>query len=207
MGDPLSVAMDVVLIAVALADCVAELSHAVCRFNTVLLDHDRDMWTYISRRLFKQKAVEGEVGSSTMPHKVNPIDFENSEGNLGLANATLGHLAIKLPVSRMQRDLSDSTVMRALGERDCFNPSHGQPASQSASPPGRPCPMTLLYPTPPACRRRICALTGRLQVDPQGIEPHRSRRACAAGPRPSGPSALGSVHDARAPTTHRHYRM
>mmetsp|Transcript_1380 Transcript_1380/g.4071 ORF Transcript_1380/g.4071 Transcript_1380/m.4071 type:complete len:488 (-) Transcript_1380:54-1517(-) len=96
-------------------DCVAELSHAVCRFNTVLLDHDRDMWTYISRRLFKQRAVEGEVGSSTMPHKVNPIDFENSEGNLGLANATLEHLASKLPVSRMQRDLSDSTVMRALG--------------------------------------------------------------------------------------------
>ncbi|HLF97050.1 MAG TPA: adenylosuccinate lyase [Methylococcaceae bacterium] len=96
-------------------DGVAELFHAVCRFNAVLLDFDRDAWGYISLGYFKQKTVAGEVGSSTMPHKVNPIDFENSEGNLGLANAVLGHLAEKLPVSRWQRDLTDSTVLRNIG--------------------------------------------------------------------------------------------
>merc|ERR1712225_132911 len=83
--------------------------------HTVLLDMDRDMWMYISLGYFKQKAVAGEVGSSTMPHKVNPIDFENSEGNIGIANALLGRLAAKLPVCRMQRDLSDSTALRCLG--------------------------------------------------------------------------------------------
>ncbi len=96
-------------------DTIAELCHAQCRFNTVLLDLDRDIWGYISLGYFSQKVVAGEVGSSTMPHKVNPIDFENSEGNLGLANAVLGHLANKLPISRWQRDLTDSTVMRSLG--------------------------------------------------------------------------------------------
>lgn len=96
-------------------DFVAEMSDVMGRFNTVLLDFDRDMWNYISIGYFKQKVVKGEVGSSTMPHKVNPIDFENSEGNLGLANATFGHLSLKLPVSRYQRDLTDSTVMRSLG--------------------------------------------------------------------------------------------
>ena len=96
-------------------DCIAELFDAVARFNTVLLDFDRDVWGYISVGYFKQKVVAGEVGSSTMPHKVNPIDFENSEGNLGLANAVLGHCAAKLPVSRWQRDLTDSTVLRNLG--------------------------------------------------------------------------------------------
>jgi adenylosuccinate lyase len=96
-------------------DFIAELAHALIRFNTILLDLDRDIWGYISLGYFKQKTVEGEVGSSTMPHKVNPIDFENSEGNIGLANAVLGHLAEKLPVSRFQRDLTDSTVLRALG--------------------------------------------------------------------------------------------
>lgn len=96
-------------------DYIGELFHAVSRFNTILLDFDRDMWTYISLGYFKQKVVEGEIGSSTMPHKINPIDFENSEGNIGIANALLSHLAAKLPVSRMQRDLSDSTVMRSLG--------------------------------------------------------------------------------------------
>lgn len=85
------------------------------RFNTIMIDLDRDMWTYISRGLFKQAVVAGEVGSSTMPHKVNPIDFENSEGNAGVANATLAHLADKLPVSRLQRDLSDSSALRSLG--------------------------------------------------------------------------------------------
>lgn len=85
------------------------------RINTILLDLDRDMWTYISMDYFKQKIVEGEVGSSTMPHKVNPIDFENSEGNLGIANAVFEHLAAKLPISRMQRDLTDSTVTRNIG--------------------------------------------------------------------------------------------
>jgi len=96
-------------------DCIAELFHALSRLNVILLDLCRDMWGYISKGYFKQKVVAGEVGSSTMPHKVNPIDFENAEGNLGIANALLGHLASKLPVSRWQRDLTDSTVLRNLG--------------------------------------------------------------------------------------------
>jgi adenylosuccinate lyase len=96
-------------------DYVAELFDACIRFNTIILDLDRDIWSYISIGYFKQKTVEGEVGSSTMPHKVNPIDFENSEGNVGLANAVMGHLSDKLPVSRWQRDLSDSTVLRNIG--------------------------------------------------------------------------------------------
>jgi adenylosuccinate lyase len=87
----------------------------VARFNTVAIDLCRDVWGYISLGYFKQRTVAGEVGSSTMPHKVNPIDFENAEGNLGLANAILGHLAEKLPISRWQRDLTDSTVLRNLG--------------------------------------------------------------------------------------------
>jgi len=96
-------------------DYIAEFFHAVARFNQVLLDFDRDIWGYISIGYFSQRKVEGETGSSTMPHKVNPIDFENSEGNLGVANALMLHLAAKLPVSRWQRDLSDSTVLRNLG--------------------------------------------------------------------------------------------
>ncbi|HMH30463.1 MAG TPA: adenylosuccinate lyase [Steroidobacteraceae bacterium] len=96
-------------------DWIAEYCHALMRANTVLLDFSRDMWSYISIGYFKQRAVSGEVGSSTMPHKVNPIDFENAEGNLGLANALLGHFADKLPVSRFQRDLTDSTVLRNVG--------------------------------------------------------------------------------------------
>jgi adenylosuccinate lyase len=96
-------------------DWIAEYCHALMRANTVLLDFARDMWMYISLGYFKQRPVAGEVGSSTMPHKVNPIDFENAEGNLGLANALLGHFADKLPVSRMQRDLTDSTVLRNIG--------------------------------------------------------------------------------------------
>lgn len=96
-------------------DYIAEWFHAVTRLNTILIDLNRDVWGYIALNHFKQKTVEGEVGSSTMPHKVNPIDFENSEGNLGLANAILTHLAEKLPVSRWQRDLTDSTVLRNLG--------------------------------------------------------------------------------------------
>ena len=96
-------------------DYIAELFAAITRFNTVLIDLDRDIWSYISIGYFRQRKVEGETGSSTMPHKVNPIDFENSEGNLGMANAILGHLADKLPISRWQRDLTDSTVLRNLG--------------------------------------------------------------------------------------------
>jgi adenylosuccinate lyase len=96
-------------------DYMAELFDAIARANTVLLDLDRDLWGYIALGYFKQRLKDGEVGSSTMPHKVNPIDFENSEGNLGLANALLRHLAEKLPVSRWQRDLTDSTVLRNLG--------------------------------------------------------------------------------------------
>jgi len=96
-------------------DWIAEYCHALMRANTVLLDLCRDMWSYISMGYFKQRLVSGEVGSSTMPHKVNPIDFENAEGNLGLANALLGHFADKLPISRLQRDLTDSTVLRNVG--------------------------------------------------------------------------------------------
>lgn len=96
-------------------DYMAELYDALARINTILIDMDRDIWGYISMGYFKQKVKEGEVGSSTMPHKVNPIDFENSEGNLGLANAVLRHLAEKLPISRWQRDLTDSTVLRNMG--------------------------------------------------------------------------------------------
>jgi len=96
-------------------DSTAELFHALTRFNQVVLDLCRDVWTYISLGYFRQRPVAGETGSSTMPHKVNPIDFENAEGNLGIANALLEHLAAKLPVSRLQRDLSDSTAQRNLG--------------------------------------------------------------------------------------------
>ncbi|MCE0488459.1 adenylosuccinate lyase [Pantoea sp. Mb-10] len=96
-------------------DYIAELFDCVARFNTILIDFDRDIWGYVALNHFKQKTVAGEIGSSTMPHKVNPIDFENSEGNLGLANAVMQHLASKLPVSRWQRDLTDSTVLRNLG--------------------------------------------------------------------------------------------
>jgi adenylosuccinate lyase len=96
-------------------DYIAELFDACARFNTILIDFNRDIWGYISLGYFKQRLVAGEVGSSTMPHKVNPIDFENSEGNLGLANAVLQHMASKLPISRWQRDLTDSTVLRNMG--------------------------------------------------------------------------------------------
>ena len=96
-------------------DYIAELFSALARLNTILIDFSRDVWSYISLGYFKQKTVAGEVGSSTMPHKVNPIDFENAEGNLGIANAIFHHLSEKLPISRWQRDLSDSTVLRNLG--------------------------------------------------------------------------------------------
>ena len=96
-------------------DYIAELFDAIARFNTILIDFDRDIWGYIALGHFKQKTIAGEIGSSTMPHKVNPIDFENSEGNLGIANALFSHLAQKLPISRWQRDLTDSTVLRNLG--------------------------------------------------------------------------------------------
>ena len=96
-------------------DYIAELFYAIARFNTILIDFDRDVWGYIALGHFKQRTIAGEIGSSTMPHKVNPIDFENSEGNLGLANAIFQHLASKLPISRWQRDLTDSTVLRNLG--------------------------------------------------------------------------------------------
>ena len=109
-------------------DYVAELFSAVSRFNTILIDFNRDVWGYISQGYFKQKLVAGEVGSSTMPHKVNPIDFENSEGNLGIANAIMHHLAEKLPISRWQRDLTDSTVLRNIG----VGFAHGTIAYQAA---------------------------------------------------------------------------
>src|SRR5208283_2872223 len=94
---------------------IAEYCHALLRADTVLIDLARDLWSYISIGYFKQRLIEGEVGSSTMPHKVNPIDFENAEGNFGLANALLAYFAEKLPVSRWQRDLTDSTVLRNVG--------------------------------------------------------------------------------------------
>ncbi|MFV2005398.1 MAG: adenylosuccinate lyase [Gammaproteobacteria bacterium] len=96
-------------------DYMAEMFDAISRFNTILIDLSRDIWSYISIAYFKQKTVAGEIGSSTMPHKVNPIDFENAEGNLGIANAIFNHLSLKLPISRWQRDLTDSTVLRNLG--------------------------------------------------------------------------------------------
>jgi adenylosuccinate lyase len=96
-------------------DNIAAWCDAMRRINTIVLDLDRDIWTYVANDHFKQRIKEGEVGSSAMPHKVNPIDFENSEGNIGLANALYGHLAEKLPVSRLQRDLTDSTVLRNIG--------------------------------------------------------------------------------------------
>jgi adenylosuccinate lyase len=108
-------------------DYIAEFFDAVARFNTIVIDFCRDVWGYISVGYFKQRTVAGEVGSSTMPHKVNPIDFENAEGNLGLANALFDHLAAKLPVSRWQRDLTDSTVLRNLG----VGLAHGAIAYQS----------------------------------------------------------------------------
>lgn len=108
-------------------DYIAELFNATARINTILIDLNRDIWGYISVGYFKQKTVAGEIGSSTMPHKVNPIDFENSEGNLGIANAVLSHLADKLPISRWQRDLTDSTVLRNLG----VGLAHGLIAYQS----------------------------------------------------------------------------
>jgi adenylosuccinate lyase len=94
---------------------MAELFDAIARANTILIDWSRDVWGYVSLGYFKQKLRDGEIGSSTMPHKVNPIDFENAEGNLGLANALLRHLSEKLPISRWQRDLTDSTVLRNMG--------------------------------------------------------------------------------------------
>ena len=94
---------------------MAELFDGLSRANTILIDYARDIWGYISVGYFKQKTIAGEVGSSTMPHKVNPIDFENAEGNMGLANALFGHLSAKLPISRWQRDLTDSTVLRNMG--------------------------------------------------------------------------------------------
>jgi adenylosuccinate lyase len=96
-------------------DYMAELFDAFARWNTILIDLNRDIWTYISMAYFGQKTIKGEIGSSTMPHKVNPIDFENSEGNCGLANALFNHLSTKLPISRLQRDLTDSTVLRNMG--------------------------------------------------------------------------------------------
>ncbi len=113
--ESLGIAMNPYTIQIEPHDYMAEMFDAISRFNTILIDISRDLWGYISLAYFKQKTIEGEVGSSTMPHKVNPIDFENAEGNLGIANALFGHLSLKLPVSRWQRDLTDSTVLRSLG--------------------------------------------------------------------------------------------
>ena len=113
--DQLGLTQNLFTIQIEPHDYMAEIFDAFARWNTILIDLDRDIWTYISMGYFGQKTVKGEVGSSTMPHKVNPIDFENSEGNLGLANAVYNHLSAKLPISRLQRDLTDSTVLRNMG--------------------------------------------------------------------------------------------
>jgi adenylosuccinate lyase len=113
--DSLGIEMNPYTIQIEPHDYIAELFDAMARYNTILIDLCRDIWSYISLGYFRQKTVAGEVGSSTMPHKVNPIDFENAEGNLGVANALFNHLAGKLPISRWQRDLTDSTVLRTLG--------------------------------------------------------------------------------------------
>ena len=102
-------------------DFMAEIFHNISRVNTILIDFNRDIWTYISNGYFKQKTIKNEVGSSTMPHKVNPIDFENSEGNLGISNTLLNHFSEKLPISRLQRDLTDSTVLRNIGSAFSFS--------------------------------------------------------------------------------------
>lgn len=115
LNDSLSIEREQFTTQISNYDYLAALLDALRRINTIILDLDRDMWMYISMNYFKQRIKAGEVGSSAMPHKVNPIDYENSEGNLGIANALLGHLAAKLPVSRLQRDLTDSTVLRNLG--------------------------------------------------------------------------------------------
>lgn len=115
LRDSLSIEREEYTTQISNYDNMAALFDALCRINTIVLDLDRDMWMYISMNYFKQKIKAGEVGSSAMPHKVNPIDYENSEGNLGIANAIFGHLARKLPVSRLQRDLTDSTVLRNIG--------------------------------------------------------------------------------------------
>jgi len=113
--DSIGLTMNPYTIQIEPHDYMAEMFDAISRFNTILIDLCRDLWAYISLGYFKQKTIAGEVGSSTMPHKVNPIDFENAEGNFGIANALFGHLSIKLPISRWQRDLTDSTVLRTLG--------------------------------------------------------------------------------------------
>jgi len=113
--ESLGVAYNPLTIQIEPHDALAEMFDAIARLNTILIDLDRDVWGYISLGYFKQRVKAGEVGSSTMPHKVNPIDFENSEGNLGIANALLRHLSEKLPISRWQRDLTDSTVLRNVG--------------------------------------------------------------------------------------------
>jgi adenylosuccinate lyase len=113
--DRLGLAFNPYTIQIEPHDGMAELFDSITRCNTILIDFARDVWGYISLAYFKQKTQEGEIGSSTMPHKVNPIDFENAEGNLGLANAMLTHLSQKLPISRWQRDLTDSTVLRNMG--------------------------------------------------------------------------------------------
>jgi adenylosuccinate lyase len=113
--DKLGLAFNPYTIQIEPHDAMAELFDAVTRCNTILIDWSRDVWGYVSLGYFKQRTKEGEIGSSTMPHKVNPIDFENAEGNYGLANALLTHLAQKLPISRWQRDLTDSTVLRNMG--------------------------------------------------------------------------------------------
>ena len=167
-------------------DCLAELFDAVARANTVLIDLDRDIWGYVSLGYFRQRVKEGEVGSSTMPHKVNPIDFENSEGNLGLANALLRHLAEKLPVSRWQRDLTDSTVLRNMGVALGYALLGWVSLRAGPCPPGG---------GRGAHRRRPrCQLGGAGRAHPDGDAPLRRAEPVRAA---EGADARGDRHDAR----------
>ena len=150
-------------------DAMAELFDAFARANTILIDLDRDIWQYISLGFFKQKIKAGEIGSSTMPHKVNPIDFENSEGNLGLANAVLRHLSEKLPISRWQRDLTDSTVLRNMGVGARLHAAGLRFAAARPEQAGSQC-------RPAAGRsRRQLGSAGR--ADPDGDAPLRHRQS------------------------------
>ena len=177
-------------------DCMAELFDALARANTVLIDLDRDVWGYVSLGYFRQKVTEGEVGSSTMPHKVNPIDFENSEGNLGLANAMLRHLAEKLPVSRWQRDLTDSTVLRNMGVALGYALLGWVSLRAGARPPRR---------RRGAHRRGSrCQLGGARRADPDGDAPLRRAESVRAA---EGADARRDRHHAREPArVHRRAR-
>jgi hypothetical protein len=164
-------------------DGIAELFDALVRWNTVLIDLNRDLWSYISLGYLGQKTVKGEVGSSTMPHKVNPIDFENSEGNLGLANAMLEHMARKLPVSRLQRDLTDSTVLRNMAWGSAFaGRLSGDDKAAAKSAQRRR--LRTIWTTPGSAGRRFRRLCASSQTEPLRAA-QRATRAKSSPPMPA----------------------